>query len=1203
MTSEEALVLVERAVYRGPRTKRSLNSLQRTVFRYAWEEYSYTEMARQLGYELSYVKQTGSQLWRLLSQVLGEKVTKHNLRLVLQRYLHLTESDLPGDSVAVDVIDWGDAVDVSHFYGRRAELEQLVQWVLSDRCRLIGIFGLGGMGKTALSIRLAQQLAQRANFSRIVWRSLRDAPPLSALIADLLRVLSTSQGDIPGQSIGQQISAFIDCLRQHRCLVVLDNGETVISPTQADSPSAYELSNYELFWQQLGQVEHQSSVVLTSREKPTSIASHEGNRLPVRSLCLHGLPAELCPALFGLKGNFTGTEQEWEQVAAYYAGNPLALKMIAAVVQDLFEGQLGSFLDCLQAGTAIFGDIQDLLSQQVERLSVLQQQTLDWLAIARQPVTLSQLRAYFFPGSGAGLSELLTALSALERRSLIEKLPPSPSHPQPSFTLQPVIMEYVTQRLIERVCEQLLTPDSLAHSPLVTHALIQAQARDYIRETQTRLILKPIADRLLMLSGPAHWGRTFRQWLDKLRQEPSETGYAGGNLLNLLIQMQIDLSDWDFSQLPVWSAYLKGVNLHRVSFAESDLSRSVFSDTLGQVLTVAFSPDGKLLATGDINHDVQLWRVADGKPLLNFTMDEGWVWSLAFSPDGKRLAGSANGVVHLWDVESGEMLQSLEDYCDRVFSVAFSPDGQLLATGSEDRWVRVWNLKTGQLLHQLGGHQDEVRSVAFGLDPLTLASASYDGTVRLWNAVEGNCLQVLHTSSRLQSVAFSPDGQVLAGSGASGQINLWQVKTGRTMHVLDAQYSVRGVAFSPDGHTIAGGSDDGKIWCWNYHTSEILGVLSGHTSWISALAFSVDQVLASGSEDRTVRLWQRNLCVRQLRGYSNGIWSVAFHPSGTLLASGGQDRQVRLWSAQTGQLLGSLMGHTSWIWSVAFSPTQPRLASSSEDRTIRIWDTQTRRQCHVLRGHHDAILSLGYTPDGRLWSGSLDGTLKQWSDEGICLQTLSRHQGGIWDIALSPDGKLLVSGSQDQTLKLWDAVDGQLIETLNGCHSWVRSVAISRDRKTLLNGTADGSLQIWRRDPAGKYRCWQTHSAHSGPVLSIAMHPNGEQAATSSTDNTIRLWQLQTGTYREISQAHHRWVKSLTYSPSGLTLASCSHDETIKLWQCTDTEDAAVQKDTATLTQTLRIPRPYENLNIFRASGLTNAQQAALKQLGAIEHN
>jgi WD40 repeat protein len=1282
MTSEAALALIETILYRS-RLNSRLNSLQRTVFRLAWEGCSYGEIARQSGYELSYVKQAGSQLWQLLSRLFEQKVTKYNIQAVLGHYQqngcfqqNLQQNFQQNNAEPLSAsppthYDWGDAVDVSHFYGRETELAQLEQWIVSDRCRVVGIFGMGGIGKTSLSLRLAHQFSQPAvqnsplPFAYILWRSLRNAPPLSDLLTDLIHVLSNqSVANLP-ETIDQKISLLLVYLRQRRCLIVLDNGETVMQ--QGDHGGSYlpGYEAYDLLWQRLGQTDHQSTVVLTSREKPKGIAAQEGKALPVRSLRLMGLPPHVGQVLFDVKGDFSATSSEWQQLIKHYAGNPLALKMVAPVIQDLFDGQIGSFLECLQEGTTIFSDIQDLLAQQINRLSVLEQQVMDWLAIARKPITLSQLRANFTPS--ISLNHLLEALSALERRCLIDKMPPSAGKNQLGFTLQPVVMEYVTERLIQRVCQdlvgqKLLNPTllkppasqqsleklhpnqpSLSSFLLCSHSLMQAQVKDYVRATQIRLILRPIADQLLSVQSRLAWEQQFRALLDDLRQSALgySVGYLGGNLINLMRQMGIDLSNWDFSHLMIWNADLRSVSLHGVNFAGADLAKSAFSETFSQVLAVAFSPDGKLLATGDVNHEIHIWQVSDGKPLLSCRVHEGWIWSVAFSPDGKLLATSANRSVHLWDVQSGVRVQTFSGYSDRVFSVAFSPDGQWLATGSEDHLVRIWEVRTGQLLHTLAGHTDEVRSVAFSsmlgckTTAANLASASYDGTIRLWNVFNGKCVRVLKGHvGWVWSVAFSPDGQTLASGGADGCLRLWQVKTGRCLHTLNGHsQQIRAVAFSPNGRTVASGSDDRSVRLWNYRTGEALKILSGHTSWISSVAFSSDSdLLASGSEDQSVRVWnaRSSLCLRTLQGYSNGVWSVAFNPDGSLLASGSQDRMIRLWCPHTGMLLGSLAGHTNWIWSVAFAPQFLMLASGSEDRTIRLWDLRTQKLLQTLEGHQDAVLTVLYSPDGEtLWSGSLDGTVKRWHGQtGTCLQTLSGHRGGVWCIALSLDGTLLVSGSQDQSLKVWDAATGQLLSTLTGHQSWIRSVAISPNRETLISGGADGILKIWRLTALGHYCCQETLIAHDGPILSLAFHKEGRSFASSSTDATIKLWNLQTGC-SEMLQGHSRWVKGLAYSPDGATLASCGQDETIKLWSLAvnnlHSSHGATTRSSSQLIEakpvrksaqatalidvpvvaafsqrTLRIPRPYEGMNITSVNGLTLAQQEALKRLGAI---
>ena len=1207
MTIEEALAILDKVLPGKP-----LNNLQELVLRGVWQGQSYPAIAQSIDYEPEYIKQIGAQIWQLLTQALGEKVTKSNIQSILRRYQDAgefldssTTPQLPTQNLkSIDVVangvstipnrqDWGEAIDVSTFFGRTSELATIQQWIVSDspsgdsfasRCRLVLLLGMGGIGKTSLSVKLAQQI--QGEFEYLIWRSLRNAPPVLDILAELIEFLSDRQETELPSTLDGRILRLMKYLRSHRCLIILDNAESILQDCDRTGRYLEGYEGYEQLFSCIGETFHQSCLLLTSREKPKGIAAKEGETLPIRSLSLKGLSPAEARQIFQAKGTYTGSDSEWESVISQYAGNPLALKMIAPAIQDFFAGSVSNFLQFFQQGTLILDDIRDLLERQFNRLTYLEQEIMYWLAIERKPVSLGELQDDFVTRGSP--NQLLDALASLQRRSFIEKS-------ATGFTQQPVVMEYITLRLIEQVCQEIATED---FGLLMSHALIKATGNDYIRNSQIRVILEAIANKL-QTNFTFHKGleHKLNQVIGQLKKRFSDSpGYGGGNLINLLNQLKINLTNYDFSHLTIWQADLRQVNLHNVNFAHSDLTKSVFAETFSGILSVAISPCGHLLATGDANSEIRLWTIADGKQLFTLKGHKGWVSSLAFSPDASTLISSSiDYSLKLWDVNTGECLKTLEGHSNLIWSVDSSPDGKTLASGSADATVKLWDTVTGKCWKTLQGHNGWVHAVAYSPDGKTLISGSLDRTVRVWHTQTGECLQIYHGhTDQIWAVAFSPDGKTIASGSFDTSVKLWDTSTGECWQTLQGHKNwIYALAFSPDSQTLASGSVDTSVKIWHVQTGQCLKTLQGHISQVWSVAFTPDgTTLVSGSFDQTVKLWdvRTGQRLKSWQGYTNQINAVAFSPDSKTLVSCSEDPIIRLWDVQTGQCLQTLSGHTSQVWSVKFSPDGKTIASGSFDKIIRIWDAVTGKCLNTLQGHTNWVHSVAYSPDGKtLASGSLDQTVRLWDiATGECLHILEGHTSQVWAVEFHPQESILASGCADQTVRFWDVGTGQCLKIVQQHPDWVYSVAFSPDGRTIASSSADRTVKLWNVDTD---RCHQTLQGHTNWVFSVAWSPDGKTLASGSFDFSVRLWDVHTGECLKICQEHNNQVRSVAFSPQGTILASGSTDETIKIWDV----------NTGECLKTLRPKRPYEGMNITGAIGLTQAQKATMKALGAVE--
>lgn len=527
MTADEAIAVIEALL------NRSLMKVEELLLRGVWEGYSYTEIGKQGDYDPSYIKLASYKLWQDLSTIFDEKVSKSNLQTVVKRHQrHYQPKQTSKKPFTALQQNLGSSIDVSHFFGRIRELTTLEQW-MQERCRLLFLLGIGGVGKTSLAVTLAEEM--QSSFQYISLHSLRPAKPLRETLPDILKFLANQEQTLIPKNLSEQISLFLDYLQRYRCLIILDGFEALFQNGNYAGKYHLGLEDYGELLKRVGEAPHQSCLIVTSREKPLEIVAMEGESLPVRVLQIRGL--DEASALEILKTKLSHLpEADVSQLVQCYHGIPLALKIAATSIIELFDGNIAEFLE--QKIIVVQG-IRNLLDEHCHRLSSLELRVMFWLAINRSPVSVTELQADIVPP--VAKLDLLEALESLRRRSLIEKN----AH---GFTLQSLLMEYVTNELVQKVYEEISSQEIEIRSfkflessvdNLQNYALLKATQDDKVRASQLDSIMQPLLERLLSAyESKQTLAERLLHFKSQIQSQDHVTSrYAIANLSNLLTQL------------------------------------------------------------------------------------------------------------------------------------------------------------------------------------------------------------------------------------------------------------------------------------------------------------------------------------------------------------------------------------------------------------------------------------------------------------------------------------------------------------------------------------------------------------------------------------------------------------------------------------------------------------------------------------------
>ena len=1214
---------------------KGLDTLEWLVLKGTLENKSYQALAIAAHRSPKTLKDVGSQLWKRLSLALEQPVKKSNVKARLENYQAHPQASLGRK-------DWADAPEVSAFFGRKEELICLENWILKDRCRLVALVGMKGIGKTGLTIKLGMggigktelslTLAKgiQDDFDYVIWRSLLNAPSLDNILHDLIQFLSNQQETRLADSLDTNLMTVLKYLKQHRCLIVFDNVESILTadrinvgmdadgnPSEAPQPmtssaghyrEGYE--NYGQLFQKIGEVAHQSCCILTSREKPKNLQSLASAQGKIRFFQLHGLKDDDARNMFAQSGLRPKSADTLEKIIRFYEGNPLALNLVVKRIQSIFNGNIVAFL---AQDNPFFEDINDLLHWHFNRLNEAERELLYWLAVNREPMTISAIKSDCLT---LALKDIVTdTLESLQRRLPINRT-------VTGFSLQPVIIEYLPEKLIKHIANEIQSEQITLLNRI---CLQKGTAKDYIRKTQYRLILRPLATRLRQsFERETAIVSQLNRVLDLAKATPGwSSSYAPGNILSLLCTLETDLTGYDFSYLTIRQSYLQGMTLQQVNISHADLSTAVFTQSFGGVHSTAFSSDGQYLAIGDSKGEIRLLRQQDYQQvrLLTGHGPTLWITAIEFSQQladepPLLVSSSFDTTVRVWHAETGACLQMLTGHTHWVWSVAISPDSRLVASGGDDCTAKLWDVETGECLHTLSDHSNWVWAVTFSADGRTLATGSYDCTIRLWDTATGECLNILkgHANS-VWALAFSPDGKTLVSSSLDHTLRLWDMETKNCLHTLTGHTKeVRSVAFSPDGKFVVSGSFDSTLKRWNVKTGHCLFTYVGHRVGVRTVAISPDgHTLVSGDHSQSLRMWdlQRGNCLKSVKGYINWIWSIDVQSQSPLFQSpivvtGGLDGAIRLWNIETGRCVQTLEGHENWIWQVAFSPDGKTIASCSDDESIRIWDSASGNCVMTLKGHTDGgVWTVDFSHDGKtLISGGQDGSIRIWSlATAECIHTIAAHDNWIWSVLFDDKGSEFFSCSDDGTIKLWSkkkrakekARSMTPKETL-GTYALqyslqnegkVMALAWHNDLNLLASGHHDGSIRLWNSTNGKHIR---TLNGHQGWVLSLKFWPGNGTLISSAQDKQVRHWNIETGACLGTMAGHQDWATSVEIVEEDGIAASGSADETLKIWDLS----------TYQCLKTIKLPLPYDGMNIHRSIGLSESQRHNLLSLGAI---